>query len=184
MPLVDPCCGSGTFPIEAALLGRNIAPGLHRRFTAEAWRQTPAAVWESARAEAKDRIDRAVELDLAGYDVDPAAVALAERHAREAGVEADLRFAVADLADLRLPPGAGELLCNPPYGERLGDVAAAEALYGHLGRLQRESPRWSFFVLTAHPDFERLFGRRATKARKVYNGRLECQYLQFFAREP
>jgi putative N6-adenine-specific DNA methylase len=182
-PLVDPCCGSGTFPIEAALLGRNIAPGLQRRFAAETWPQAPATLWESARAEARDLIDRAVELDLAGYDLDPEAVALAGRHAQEAGVEDALRFAVQDLAGLRLPPGPGEVLCNPPYGERLGDVSAAEALYRHLGRLQRESPGWSFFVLTAHPDFERLFGRRSTKARKVYNGRLECQYLHFPARE-
>lgn len=183
-PLVDPCCGSGTFPIEAALLGRRLAPGLNRRFAAEIWPQLLPRLWKEARDEARDLVDRSVQLDLTGSDVDPAAVALARRHAGEAGVAGDVRFAVRDLVELSLPSGAGHVICNPPYGERLGDVAAAEALYRRLGEVRRNSPDWSFCVLTAHPDFERFFGRRADKARKVYNGRLECQYLQFRAEAP
>ncbi|MGE5552872.1 MAG: THUMP domain-containing class I SAM-dependent RNA methyltransferase [Betaproteobacteria bacterium] len=179
-PLVDPCCGSGTIPIEAALLGRNIAPGLNRCFTAEAWPQLPPALWQTAREEARDLIDRTVALDIKGYDLHPGAVGLARRHAEEAGVATDLAFAVQDMAELRLPPGPGFVVCNPPYGERLGEVAEAEALYQVLGRLSQAAPGWSFFVLTAHPAFERLFGRQADRARKLYNGRLECQYLQFF----
>jgi putative N6-adenine-specific DNA methylase len=178
-PLVDPCCGSGTIPIEAALLGRNLAPGLHRRFAAERWSQLPAALWEEAREEARALADRSVELSLTGYDLQPAAVALARRHAEQAGVAADLAFAAQDLARLRLPAGPGQVICNPPYGERLGEVTEAEALYVALGRLRKNAPGWSFAVLTAHPEFEHFFGRRANRARKLYNGRLECQYLQF-----
>jgi putative N6-adenine-specific DNA methylase len=179
MPLVDPFCGSGTLPIEAALLGRNIAPGLHRRFTAEEWPQLPAELWASVRREAEGKLDRSAELCLAGYDVDPEAVELARHHAGEAGVASDINFSEQDIAALTLPPGPGVVICNPPYGERLGDVKAAEALYRHLGRLRREAPGWSFHVLTAHPEFEHFFGRRADRARKLYNGRLECQFLQF-----
>lgn len=183
-PLVDPFCGSGTILIEAALLGRNVAPGLHRRFQAEEWPQIPAALWEAARREARDQVDRSAALELRGFDVDPDAVALAQRHAREAGVDADVTFAVCDVRTLSLPPRPGMVVCNPPYGERLGDAASAEALYRHLGRLRREARGWSFHVLTAHPDFEHFFGQRADRARKLYNGRLECQYLQFHPGAP
>lgn len=178
-PLVDPCCGSGTIPIEAALLGRRQAPGLHRSFTAEIWPQLPGPVWAAARAEAQEAIDRSVRLAIRGCDVDPKAIALSAKHAAEAGVAADLSFEVQDLAALRLPPGPGHVVCNPPYGERLGDAATAERLYRRLGDLRRAAPEWSFYVLAAHPDFEHFFGRRADRARKLYNGRLECQYLQF-----
>lgn len=179
IPLVDPCCGSGTLPIEAALLGRNQAPGLQRRFTAEAWRRVPPALWEAAREEARDLVDLEVDLSISGSDLDPEAIALAERHAAAAKVAGDLTLTLRNLVDLRLPAGPGKVVVNPPYGERMGNAASAEALYRRLGELARDSTGWGFFVLTAHPQFERFFGRRATRARKLYNGRLECQFLQF-----
>jgi putative N6-adenine-specific DNA methylase len=178
-PLVDPCCGSGTFPIEAALLARRIAPGLRRKFQAEGWPQIPAHVWSGARVEAEGMVDRGTTLDLTGSDLDPEAIALSEEHAREAGVPDDIRWETKPVGEVTLPLGPGCVICNPPYGERLGAISAAERLYRELGRLYKSSPGWAFHVLSAHPDFERFFGRRAPRARKLYNGRLECQFLSF-----
>lgn len=179
LPLVDPCCGSGTFPIEAALLARRIAPGLRRTFLAEAWPQVPAGLWAEERRAAEARIDRDLKLDLCGFDLDPEAIALSAEHAREAGVANDIRWETRPLHELSLPAGPGMVICNPPYGERLGEVKAVERLYRELGELYRTSPGWAFHVLSAHPHFERFFRRRANRARKLYNGRLECQFLSF-----
>lgn len=183
-PLLDPFCGSGTIPIEAALIGKRIAPGLGRRFAAEDWPIFPAGLWEEARAEAKDLAESGRELEILGADIDPEVLALAAHHAHAAGVARDVTFRIQVLSALREEKPYGCLICNPPYGQRLGDRAAAQRLYREMGRILRTWDTWSFFILTAHRDFERLFGRRADRRRKFYNGGIECQYYQYFGPRP
>ncbi len=178
-PLLDPFCGSGTIPIEAALIGQNIAPGIRRRFAAEDWPAIPATFWEEARTEAADLALPGQRLRIAGSDIDSQVLRLADYHARQAGVSRDVTFRVAPLAELRPEGRNGCLIGNPPYGERLGEREVVEALYRETGRLFRALGDWPFCILTAHHGFERLFGRRADRRRKLYNGRIECQYYQY-----
>ncbi|HAA37436.1 MAG TPA: RNA methyltransferase [Firmicutes bacterium] len=182
--LADPFCGSGTIPIEAALLGLNIAPGLKRRFSAEQWPQTPRRLWQSARSEAQDLMVRERTLRIVGTDYDEKVLRLARHHARKAGVEKQIHFQRAALADFRSRFDYGFVICNPPYGERLGEVREAEALYREMGQVFAKLPTWSFFVLTAHKGFEKFFGRPAEKRRKLYNGRIECHYYQYYGPQP
>ncbi|MGE5527769.1 MAG: THUMP domain-containing class I SAM-dependent RNA methyltransferase [Patescibacteria group bacterium] len=176
---LDPCCGSGTLPIEAALIGLNIAPGIRRTFAAEAWPAVPAAAWIAAREEAADLALPWQKLEIRGSDLDPEAVSLAGFHARRAGVGREVSLRVLPAAAAALDGPGGVVVCNPPYGERIGESSKVEKLYRDLGRLYRAAPGWSFNILTAHPGFERLFGRRAGKRRKLYNGRIECRYYQY-----
>lgn len=196
-PLLDPLCGTGTIPIEAALIGRNIAPGLHRSFAAEAWPVVPKAEWQEAWQEALDLAEWNRPLDLAGSDIDPAALDLARQHAHEARLEGAITWRQQPVAELqpRLLPGppttaatqagtaqrpkGGYIICNPPYGERLGEHDEVAQLYREMGRAFRNYPEWACWVLSSHPAFERLFGRRADKKRKLYNGKLECTLMQF-----
>lgn len=178
-PLLDPFCGSGTIPIEAALIGHNIAPGLHRSFAAGAWPRIPAALWQAAREEAHDLADYDASLAIEGSDADPAALELAEHHARQACLGRSVRFRQADVAEAGSDLEYGFIITNPPYGERMGAAGAAPALYRTLGRVARTLPTWSVNVLTAHPEFERAFGRPAEKKRKLYNGRIECHYYMY-----
>jgi len=180
VPLADPMCGSGTIPIEAALIGLRIAPGRARRFAAEDWPTIPRALWEEARQETADLVDPGQILNIRGSDLDPEVLSLAGYHARQAGVNREVVFENLPLADLTLSEPAGCLIGNPPYGERIGDRPAVEEICRQLGRIHRSSPGWSCHILSAHPPFERLFGRRADRRRKLYNGRLECQYYQYF----
>lgn len=178
-PLYDPCCGTGTIPIEAALLALNLAPGLHRRFDAEGWPRLPSALWARVREEAHDlaRYDR--ELAIAGSDIDPAALELAAHAARDAGVGQAVRFRQAPVARARPQGEYGFLITNPPYGERLGEAEAVLALYRELGELARTLPTWGVYVLTAHRAFTRAFGRPAPRNRKLFNGRIQCYYYQY-----
>jgi putative N6-adenine-specific DNA methylase len=178
-PLIDPMCGSGTIPIEAALLGLNIAPGLHREFAAQVWPAVPARVWEEARDEAYDLItDR--PLEILGSDIDPAVLELAHHSARQAGLKQAVRFVQQPLRAVTSHLTYGSLITNPPYpGERLAEVEEAEAVYRELGQVARGLPTWGFYVITPSVNFERLFGRRAERKRKLYNGRIECHYYQF-----
>ena len=178
-PLWDPFCGSGTIPIEAALVGLRIAPGHARRFAAEDWPAIPPALWEEARQEAADLADPGQTLSITGSDLDPEVLSLAGYHAKQAGVSREVALKNLPLADLALPGSAGCLIGNPPYGERIGDRPAVEEICRRLGRVYRSSPGWSCHILSAHPAFENLFGRRADRRRKLYNGRLECQYYQY-----
>ena len=182
--LIDPCCGSGTIPIEAALIGLNIAPGLKRNFTAENWPNLPLRFWEKARTEAEDLIRKDVTLDLAGYDIDKEVLSLARFHAKEAGVENHIHFQERAIADFRTRKKYGYIICNPPYGERLEDKSTVERLYKQMGQVLSELDSWSFYVLTASEDFEKLFGRQANKNRKLYNGMIKCYYYQFFGPKP
>lgn len=182
--LIDPFCGSGTIPIEAALIGLNMAPGLRREFSAEAWPLIPAKVWKTAREEAGDLVRQDADLHILGSDLDEEVLSLARYHAREAGVAERIHLQRLPAAEVRSRHKYGYLICNPPYGERLGERPEVEELYREMGRAFKALDTWSLYVLTAHPDFERLFGRRADRKRKLYNGRLECTYHQFFGPRP
>jgi putative N6-adenine-specific DNA methylase len=183
-PFLDACCGSGTIAIEAAMWGRRIAPGLNRTFAAESWSQISASIWEDARSEARSQILPAGSVQLQAGDIDPAVVAQAAQNARTAGVSDDIEFSVCDAGEWSSLPDYGCLITNPPYGERLGSQTEVESLYRTLGRLSRDLGTWSLYVLTAHPTFESLFGRRADRRRKLYNAKLACTYFQYFGPRP
>lgn len=175
----DPFCGSGTLVIEAALKAKNIAPGLKRSFAAEHFAFLPPGLFEEQRAKAQAESKPDAEFDGFGYDVDPAAVSLARANARLAGVEDCCQFKVADVAQYKARKDA-ILLTNPPYGERLLDESAAAALAGTLGKVTRETPPASAYIITADAGFESHFGRKAVKRRKVYNGMLPCQIYMYY----
>lgn len=175
----DPFCGSGTLMIEAAMKAMNMAPGLRRRFTAEHYAFLPAAVWKEQREKALSEIRRGVEFQGVGFDIDPAAVALATANAKLAGVEKHCRFFTADVKDFSPAPGA-MVFTNPPYGERLGDLAAAAELERMLGRRLEENPVRSAYIITADADFEQHFGKKAKRRRKLYNGMIPCQVYMYF----
>lgn len=175
----DPMCGSGTLVIEAAMLLQNIAPGLNRSFAAERWHCLPKEVWTQARAEARDAIERKPCL-IEGSDIDPASIALAEENARHAGVADAIHFARRDVRDFAPVQARGEVVCNPPYGERMLEVKQAEELYAELGALYRKYPQFQFYIISPSDRFEALFGARADKRRKLYNGMIRCEFFQYF----
>jgi putative N6-adenine-specific DNA methylase len=183
-PLLDPCCGTGTIPIEAALWARNRAPGLSRQFAADDWPTLDRRLWQEARQEAQDRIVRSGPLAIMASDIDEASLAMARQHARRAGVDADLRFERRDFVDAAPPGDFGCLITNPPYGERSGDVEAAEELARAAGRVFSKLDTWSFYVLTALANFEQLCRRHVDRRRKLYNGRIACTYFQFHGPRP
>ena len=181
---VDPFCGSGTLAVEAAMIGRNIAPGSGRSFLAEDWPWMDRKMWKDVRSEAKDlRLPRMPE-PILGYDHDPAAMRLCERSASEAGVSGDIQFRVQEISEFKSNREYGVIVCNPPYGERMGDQQEVEAVYRELGRICDLLPTWGVYVITSNQWFEKHFGRRAPRRRKLYNGRLECQYYQYLGPVP
>ena len=179
LPLHDPMCGTGTLLIEAAMRMARRAPGLTRDFAIEQWRYTPKAAFDALREEARAQFDPALIEGISGGDIDPQAVELAKRHLHQAGLDGRVRFAVADMRDCACQEPRGVFLTNPPYGERLSDRRACETLYRDMGLLLRRHPGWSLCAITSHPGFERCFGRRADKKRRLYNGRLECEFMTF-----
>jgi putative N6-adenine-specific DNA methylase len=183
-PLVDPFCGSGTIPIEAALVGRNIAPGLNRTFAAERWPQFATSHWDAARQEACDRVQTALPIKIIGNDADARVLSLARQHAVAAGVADDIHFQQKPLAEFSSARKYGCIITNPPYGERIGEQREVEALYRAMGQVCAPLDTWSIYVLTSHPQFERLFGRRADRRRKLYNSNIACTYYQFFGPKP
>lgn len=182
--LIDPFCGSGTIPIEAALKGMNIAPGQGREFAAEKWTIIPERLWSEARLEVADMVDLNTDLEIEGYDIDNEAISLARYHAKMAGLEKKIHFQQRALSQLQTKRKYGCLICNPPYGERLEDIPAVEQLYLEMGRVFKNFDTWSFYVLTNNSRFEQLFGRKSDKNRKLYNGRIQCHYYQFFGPRP
>ena len=182
--LVDPLCGSGTIPIEAAMIALDIAPGMNRGFAAERWQNFDYDAFERARDEAKQRVRTDLNLNIYGSDIDPKAIELAMRHAEEAGVDEYIRLKQMNVADLSSKEKYGFIVTNPPYGERLGESREAEELYRVMGKTFSALDTWSFYVITSNPYFEKNFGRKADKRRKLYNGKLECQYYQYFGPKP
>jgi putative N6-adenine-specific DNA methylase len=181
--LADPFCGSGTIAIEAALIGRGIAPGLNRSFVSERWPQVPGHVWAAAREEARACISKD-QFVVSASDLDEAVLTLARKNARSAGVADAIAFkqGAAERFNAREPFGC--IVTNPPYGERMGEMRQVEELYRMLGPLFRRLDGWSMFVLTPHPDFERLFGRPADRRRKLYNGKIRCYFHQYYGPLP
>ena len=182
-PFRDPFCGSGTIPIEAALIAKNRAPGLDRSFAAQRWAWLPSQVWLEEGDRAMD-LEYDGDYDIWGGDVDPAAVALSKANAVKAGVEDLVRFQVADAASFSPSEPAGRVVTNPPYGERLSDKRQAEELYAAFGKAWRRVPQgWSLYLLSSHTEFERTFGQRADRKRKLYNGMLKCDLFQYTERK-
>lgn len=175
----DPFCGSGTLVIEAAQKALNIAPGLRRRFAAEQFDFVPAAVWREQRQKALDEAKPDAAFEGVGYDIDPAAVALANANARLAGVGERCRFEVADVRDFTAAQNA-IVLTNPPYGERLGDAAEAASLARTLGQVWQRHPGQGLYAITADAEFETHFGKKAARRRKIYNGMIPCQLYMYF----
>lgn len=178
--LYDPFCGSGTLLIEAAMIAKNVAPGLRRTFAAERFGEEYAKAFQAARAECLAAVKTGVEFHAFGSDILPEAVALTQKNARLAGVSELITASVADVKDFKLPEGRFALLSNPPYGERLMDIREAEALYKTVGRVFLPGRGRKYFVITADEDFEKCFGRTADKRRKLYNGMLKCQFYMYF----
>ena len=178
-PFRVPFCGSGTIAIEAALIAKNRAPGLDRSFDAQRWACVDSRLWLDAAGEAMDR-EFDGQYDIWGGDIDPKAVRIARENAVKAGVEDLVRFETADAARLRCQGEYGQIVTNPPYGERMLEKQEAEALYAAFGQAYRSiPPKWRVLVLTSHPEFERFFGRKADKKRKLYNGMMKCELYQF-----
>jgi len=183
-PLLDPFCGTGTIPIEAALWARNRAPGLGRQFAADDWPTLDRRIWHEAREEANDRAGRDGRLAIVGSDIDEQSLAMSRKHARQAGVEADIRFERRDFADAVPQGDYGCLIANPPYGERSGDVDAAEDLVRAAATVFKRFDTWSIYILSALGNYEQLCGRHADRRRKLYNGRIACTYYQFHGPRP
>lgn len=181
-PLIDPFCGSGTIAIEAAMIAQRRAPGLLRGFEAEKWDCIDRAVWQQAREDALGLIDADGQFEISGSDIDPACVQLSTENARKANVSGTVRFTLAD-AVKRNYGEDGVLLANPPYGERLLDIQSAEKLYADLGRALERSPMKQY-ILSSDPLFERCFGKKADKRRKLYNGMIKCELHMYFKHAP
>lgn len=183
--LVDPFCGSGTFPIEAAMLAANMAPGMKRHFLAEKWENLiPIRHFEDAREEATDLVDLSVETDIQGYDIDGEIIKAARANARMAGVEQLIHFQQRPVSELSHPKKYGFVITNPPYGERLEEKKNLPALYKEMGDAFRRLDSWSEYVITAYEDAEKYIGRKADKNRKIYNGMMKTYFYQFLGPRP
>lgn len=183
--LVDPFCGSGTFPIEAAMIGANIAPGMNREFTSDSWiKVIPKKAWYDAYDEAHDMIRHDVEMNIQGYDLDPEIVKCAMANAKEAGVDKYIHFQARDIKDLRHPKHYGFIITNPPYGERLEEKEALPELYRTIGASFAGLNDWSMYLITSYEDAEKYIGRKADKNRKIYNGMIKSYFYQFMGPKP
>ena len=183
--LVDPFCGSGTFPIEAAMMAANMAPGMNREFLSQTWTDLiPKKIWYDAFEEARDMVEMPQETDIQGYDIDPEVVAAARVNAKQAGVEKLIHLQQRDVARLSHPKKYGFLICNPPYGERISEKAELPAIYTALGERFKELDTWSLYVITAYEEAEKYIGRKADKNRKIYNGMMKTYFYQFLGPRP
>ena len=183
--LVDPFCGSGTFPIEAAMMAANIAPGMNRSFISESWDNLiPKRCWYDALDEARENIDDKAEVDIQGYDIDGDVVKSARENARAAGVEHMIHFQQRPVSELRHPKKYGFVITNPPYGERLEEKASLPALYREIGESYRNLDAWSMYLITSYEDAEKYIGRKADKNRKIYNGMIKTYFYQFMGPRP
>lgn len=178
--LYDPMCGSGTILIEGAMMAQNIAPGVNRNFAAERWDALPQSAWAQERERARDLVKRDVHFQTYGSDIDADALELAKANALRAGVQANIAWKQADLRDFAPETEKGTLICNPPYGERMLDIQQANELYRIMGKKFDKKRGWSYYIISPSEQFESLFGRRADKRRKLYNGMIKCQLYMYF----
>ncbi|MCC3647932.1 MAG: THUMP domain-containing class I SAM-dependent RNA methyltransferase [Bacillota bacterium] len=183
-PFADPFCGSGTIPIEAALIGQNIAPGFNREFISEGWSWIPEKVWEDARNEAEDLANYDQPLDITGADIDHRMVKIAEENAFEAGLGDLINFKQMQVRDFTTAKEYGVIVGNPPYGERLGEKAAVQRMYAEMGSAFAPLDTWSIYILTSDEEFETHYGRKATKKRKLFNGFIRTDYYQYWGKRP
>lgn len=183
-PLLDPFCGSGTIPIEAAMFKRNIAPGFNRSFAFESFRQTDISEFEKIKDEAVEEIHKDVQLEIYARDIDKLALNLTEENARKAGVSQFIKISRGDARKIITDKPCGSIITNPPYGERLSDKEECKKLYKSIGRSFSALDRWSYYILTSHDEFEREFGRKADRRRKIYNGMLRCCLYQYYGNKP
>lgn len=182
--LIDPCCGSGTIPIEAAMIGRNIAPGLNRKFASEEWEMIPEEMWKEERRSAFEEVDYDAELKIYAFDIDGKAIEAAKENAIEAGVDDCIIFKTMDMAKLSARENSGIIITNPPYGERIGEEKQIETIYKKYRTFMAENPTWSLFLITTDKTVEgKIMGRPADRRRKLYNGRLEVCYYQFHGKK-
>ena len=182
--LIDCCCGSGTIAIEAAMKARNIAPGIMRGFDSEHWALIPKSAWKEARQEAKSRADLDFMPEIYASDIDENAIRLAKENARRAGVDDCIKFEVKPMNEVVLPCDYGVCITNPPYAERMGDLKEVEQLYRDMGKTFGSNKTWSFYAITSLESFEQLYGRKADKKRKLYNGNVKVDYYQFYGERP
>lgn len=184
-PLIDPFCGSGTFPIEAAMIGANIAPGMNREFQAQKWlKLLSEKQWANAFDEARSLVKDVPEMHINGYDLDPEIVKCAAQNARAAGVDKYIHFQAKDVKDLSSPKSYGFVVTNPPYGERLEEKEALPALYTTIGKSFANLDKWSMYLITSYEDTEQYIGRKADKNRKIYNGMIKAYFYQFMGPRP
>ncbi|BDR66023.1 methyltransferase [Clostridium tetani] len=181
--LADPFCGSGTIPIEAAMIGKNIAPGLNRNFVSEDWDIIPKSLWQDMRKYARNSINDK-EFRILASDINGRVLKTARDNAKKAGVAEYIVFQRMDMKEFRNKKRYGFIITNPPYGERIGNAKEVENLYEDMGRTFQELKDWSYFVITSYEDFEKCFGEKSDKNRKLYNGRIKCYYYQYFGAEP
>lgn len=183
--LVDPFCGSGTFPIEAAMMAAHMAPGMNRSFTAQTWKEViPESLWQDTFAEAKEELTLDVETDIQGYDIDPEVIRTARANAKMAGVDHLIHFQTRGVEQLSHPKKYGFLIMNPPYGERLEEKEALAPLYRTIGERYRALDSWSMYMITSYEDAEKEIGRKADKNRKIYNGMLKTYFYQYMGPRP
>ncbi|PRO64427.1 THUMP domain-containing class I SAM-dependent RNA methyltransferase [Alkalicoccus urumqiensis] len=180
LPLHDPFCGSGTIPIEAAMIAQNIAPGTQRSFAFENWHWFPQNVWEKALEDAEEAADYDKEFTITGSDIDHKMIEIARSNAMEAGFPDQIYWKQMRVQDFHPDEVKGVMIGNPPYGERMQEREEVETLYRELGKLMLGFPHWSVYIITSHERFEKLYGKEATKRRKLYNGNIKTQYYQFW----
>lgn len=183
MPFLDPFCGSGTIPIEAAMIGRNIAPGFNRDFICEQWPWIDHDMAQKVRDEADSKADYDIELDISASDIDGNMIEISKRNAEEAGLLADIQFKQLAVADFKTDKVNGVIVGNPPYGQRMSDEEHAHELYKQMGKVFNPLTSWSKYFLTSDLDFEKYYGEKATKRRKLYNGSIRTDYFQFWGKK-
>ncbi|WP_164668798.1 THUMP domain-containing class I SAM-dependent RNA methyltransferase [Virgibacillus doumboii] len=183
LPLIDPFCGSGTIPIEAALIGQNIAPGFNREFASENWDFIKARYWDDAFEEAEDKANYDQVLDITGFDIDHKMIKISNDNAKEAGLGELVSWKQMQVKDLFLRKDNGYIIGNPPYGQRIGDREKVSRIYRELGEVMNQHPSWSVYILTAFEAFEKQYGKKATKKRKLFNGFIQTNYYQYFGKK-
>lgn len=182
-PLIDPFCGSGTILIEAAMIGQNIAPGFNREFSSEDWQFISEKLWDEALDEAEQLANYDQPLNIVGTDIDHKMIEIAQNNALEAGLGDLVSWKQMQVSDLTLREDNGYIIGNPPYGERIKDADYVRELYRSLGTIMNNHPSWSVYILTSFKEFEKAYGKKATKRRKLFNGFIETQYYQYFGKK-